>query len=382
MRIHGVDVGERVRVRLHERFGRIKAEVLEVLKPSTRRIASDCPSAQHCPGCSLRHLSPADEANHKVEARKSRLERAGRAVQRWDRVFASKRTAVRSRAVARAFTDHSGQLQLGMRAWTGDEIVDLATCPIQTEGCRALLELTAGELRKLGIQSFDLDDRSGDLRHVIVEAYDGHSDQPNAHSRVILAFGRPESATLIPPHFMADHPDVVVAIDILPFRDAGLISKPQPLQGDGCIYPYIDQETFRVSLGAWAPQTPSSVGPLRKTIVEWLDPNPKDRIIEVGCGVGPLSIGLSRYCEHLTGIDMSRSAVSDAQFNATQAGIENLTFITGRAEHSLRKLAARSTPCDLALVHAMRSPMGEKAMMGLNALAPRKILYLAPQLNY
>ena len=78
---------------------------------------------------------------------------------------------------------------------------------------------------------------------------------------------------------------------------------------------------------------------------------------------------------------MSRSAVSDAQFNATQAGIENLTFITGRAEHSLRKLAARSTPCDLALVHAMRSPMGEKAMMGLNALAPRKILYLAPQLN-
>lgn len=101
-------------------------------------------------------------------------------------------------------------------------------------------------------------------------------------------------------------------------------------------------------------------------------------MLEVGCGVGTLSLGLARRAGRLTGIDVVRAAVEDAAANAARAGVTNATFRTGRADHALRRLLAAGERADLVVLHAMRRPYGADVLRRVPALGARRILYLAP----
>ncbi len=61
------------------------------------------------------------------------------------------------------------------------------------------------------------------------------------------------------------------------------------------------------------------------TILEFLDPKPGERILDVGCGLGRLSSPLSRYGAEVTGIDISEYAIDQAK--QLFADEERLEFI-------------------------------------------------------
>jgi tRNA/tmRNA/rRNA uracil-C5-methylase (TrmA/RlmC/RlmD family) len=100
--------------------------------------------------------------------------------------------------------------------------------------------------------------------------------------------------------------------------------------------------------------------------------------LEVGCGVGTLSLPLARGARSWVGVDEVRQAVDDATFNAARAGVGNARFRVGRADHALRRLAAGGARPDGVLLHAMRRPFGAAAMSALQALGPARVAYVAP----
>jgi 2-polyprenyl-3-methyl-5-hydroxy-6-metoxy-1,4-benzoquinol methylase len=74
-------------------------------------------------------------------------------------------------------------------------------------------------------------------------------------------------------------------------------------------------------------------------IRRWIDPafHPREAV-DLGCGVGRLTLPLARACDHVTGVDISDVMLREARHNAASHGAENVRFVStgdyfeGRAE--------------------------------------------------
>jgi 23S rRNA (uracil1939-C5)-methyltransferase len=233
-----------------------------------------------------------------------------------------------------------------------------------------LIRIVEEDLRAAGFDAFDPRTRVGTIRHVFAEA-------SPAGSRVVIALAHP-----VPDHrfenVLARKERTALAIDVLPKRGAGTFSAPRALRGPLHLTLELGGDRLRATLPAWTPQAPDTIGPLRDTVLAWLAPTRVDRVVEVGCGIGTLSLPIARVTAQFTGIDKSRVAIMDAQTNATLAGVTGCNFWVGDARHGLRRLLAKGEQADLVLLHAMRRPFGPEVMSAIRALRPRRVVYLAP----
>jgi SAM-dependent methyltransferase len=55
----------------------------------------------------------------------------------------------------------------------------------------------------------------------------------------------------------------------------------------------------------------------------------RDRVLDVGCGPGSISVGLARVAGHVTGIDVDEAEFADARAYAAEHEIDNLEFREG-----------------------------------------------------
>jgi ubiquinone/menaquinone biosynthesis C-methylase UbiE len=55
----------------------------------------------------------------------------------------------------------------------------------------------------------------------------------------------------------------------------------------------------------------------------------EDRVIDVGCGPGSITVGLARVAGHVTGVDVDDAEFTDARAYTAKHGIGNLEFLEG-----------------------------------------------------
>jgi trans-aconitate methyltransferase len=70
-----------------------------------------------------------------------------------------------------------------------------------------------------------------------------------------------------------------------------------------------------------------------QTLVDALQIKPNEKILDIGCGIGNLTIGLASQCNQgfVLGIDASPSMIHQAQMQST--GLANVEFHVLDAEH-------------------------------------------------
>jgi ubiquinone/menaquinone biosynthesis C-methylase UbiE len=57
------------------------------------------------------------------------------------------------------------------------------------------------------------------------------------------------------------------------------------------------------------------------------------RVLDLGCGDGRLALGVARFAKRVDGIDPDPEAIAAAKRNARKAGIRNVRFAAGAAQH-------------------------------------------------
>ena len=56
---------------------------------------------------------------------------------------------------------------------------------------------------------------------------------------------------------------------------------------------------------------------------------PESRVLSIGCGVGDTELLLARHVAHITGVDLSATAIREANSAASERGVNNVRFIAG-----------------------------------------------------
>ena len=121
--------GERVRVALRPALGGdLAAAEVEILEPSSERIAPPCPHFSVCGGCALQHWAEPAYRAWKIDLVRQALRHRGLALpERLDAVFVPHATRRRAEFAA---LRRGGKVQLGFHARGSDAIVDQHECPL------------------------------------------------------------------------------------------------------------------------------------------------------------------------------------------------------------------------------------------------------------
>jgi len=84
----------------------------------------------------------------------------------------------------------------------------------------------------------------------------------------------------------------------------------------------------------------------------------RDRVLDVGCGPGSITVGLAQVAGHVTGIDVDDAEFADARAYAADHGIDNVEFLGGNI-YELDVPDASIDICTLfAMLETLDDPLG------------------------
>lgn len=293
--------------------------------PSPRdRVEPFCIHAGRCGGCPLQHAAAAAQLRRKESVLLRSLEDAAGAVP-GDFVLLPPVAArsVRYRRKARLSVRHvekKGGTLVGFRERNGRLVTDMRECPVLVEAASALIDplrrLLSGLACARAIPQIEV--AAGE------SAGAGRSDHVALTVRHIRPLPREDARALS--DFAAER-----GVDLyLQPGGPGTVRKVFPEEG---------AERLRYSLPAWDIelgfhpadfiQVNAEVNRmLVDRVVAALDPGPQDRVLDLFCGIGNITLPLARRCGHATGVEGSAEMTERARENARRNGVENAVFHT------------------------------------------------------
>jgi len=111
-------------------------------------------------------------------------------------------------------------------------------------------------------------------------------------------------------------------------------------------------------------------------VVEWAKLTGREKVFDLFCGSGNLTLPLAQQAMKVWGVDQDRRAVENAVENARGNKLLNCTFLAARAADGITRVLQEAKSVDLAILDPPRS--GAKDVLGaLALLQPEKILYIS-----
>jgi len=146
------------------------------------------------------------------------------------------------------------------------------------------------------------------------------------------------------------------------------------LFGDGYINDKIGPFNFRISANSFFQTNSRGAERLYETAVRYADLHGSETVLDLYSGTGTIPLFLADRVRSVTGIEISRSATSDAAMNARENGIDNCRFICGDIREKLGEIA--DAP-DLLIIDPPRAGMHKDVLAQAMALSPNKIVYIS-----
>lgn len=319
VRVDGALEGELVNIEMVKRRRRFSdARLTDVLEPSPHRVQPSCQYFSVCGGCRLQHLSLDAQRAKKQGVLEQALAAHGVAAPReWFPPIAALERGYRRKArLSVKYVAGKGGALVGFREKRGSYIADVQQCevlvPSVGERIHALRELITGLHARDRIPQIEV--AAGDDATALVLR---HLDPLTAADlNVLRDFARRHQLRLY-------------------LQSAGLASivplwpeNPPPLRYR---LPEFDLE-LEFQPADFVQVNAAVNRALVSRAVDWLDPGPGDRVLDLFCGIGNFSLALARRGASVRGVEASNNMVAAAASNARANGIANASFEVANLE--------------------------------------------------
>lgn len=358
--VSGALIGERVLLVPRKRRRRFQeAELLQIDRAANCRIEPSCTFFGRCGGCVLQHMSHSAQLEFKQRQVVESLTRIGQvAPAQWLDPVTATQWAYRRRArLGVRYVGGKGRALVGFRERATSYITDMSHCPVIAAPIGPLI----GELSNL-ITACSLRDRIPQLE---VAVGDGHS-------AIVVRALAPLSAT-----------DAEAFADFGRRHDIDMFVQPG---GPGTIAPIskpsrklfyqIDDFDIRIE---FAPTDFIQVNRdinnrmVYETVVR-ADLHESDRVLDLYCGLGNISLPLAQNCRELVGVEGDPGLVARAINNASINDIGNTRFVT--ADLSLEQWSFLQEPWDIVVLDPPRTGAA-RAVAQMAQMAPRRVIYVS-----
>jgi 23S rRNA (uracil1939-C5)-methyltransferase len=362
--IDGALPGEHVRFRYTRRRSKRDEGITdEVLDRSSRRIDARCPHFGTCGGCSLQHMSTADQIAHKGEVLAEHFRHMGDVQpERWltplmGPIWGYRRKA---RLGVKYVPRKDDRVLIGFREKHSPFVADIHECHVLDERVASHL----AELSSL-IRSLDNLDR---VPQIEVAAGD---DAVGLIFRNLAEWSDGDRQTLI---------EFGQRTGLFIYEQPGNESTVRP------VWPTEPQLSYELpSFGVRLCFEPTDFVQVNQTMnraivdqaVEFLAPEPDSRVLDLFCGLGNFSLPLATRSASVIGVEGERTLVERARENAARNDLaERTAFHTADLTADLSEQPWLAEGVDRVLLDPPRSGAAE-VLPAVAQLAPERIVYVA-----
>lgn len=366
--------GETVQVEVREVKKDVAfARLLEVIHPSPHRISPPCKIYSECGGCQIQHIKDSNQAEIKNALIRETLERVGhlKEINLQPMIPSPSTYGYRTRTQLKVRLVNQ-QIRLGFYREGSHQHVPVEECLVLHPELNKILKpleqaLSEERFLAIGLSSVHLHLSAATGQLLIRLLLDTRLYAPHdlkeigraLSNRLKEAIGSLVGLVLSPRH----GPQEVFGRDFIEERFGGY--------------------RYRISDGSFSQINPEATDLLIQQVLRLADLTGNERVLELHCGIGTMSLPIAEAAAHLRGIDSNRIAIEDARFNAEANQIKGVEFICADAEQGLRSALgglAEEQKYDKLILDPPREGLSKTAIDLTGQLAPPKILYVSCEL--
>jgi 23S rRNA (uracil1939-C5)-methyltransferase len=367
-----------------------KARVTELLNASRDRVPERCDhEGAGCPGSPWQALRYERQLEHKQEQVADALARlGGLSDYRLEPILPAAEIWRYRNKLEYSFGASGGQpadesesgwsqrgLVLGFHArgrW--DRVEDARDCMLATERNNAVRNFVRDWCAAQGLSVHDPRTGSGFLRNLVVREgrrsgalqirlVTGAGDFQKDDLAQTLSENFPEAGVLW------TQTDAVAEVSY--GGETTVLAGPEHLEEE------LSGLRFRISTHAFFQTNTEMAEGLYELAADYAGLTGRERVFDLYCGIGTLSLLLSLRSAEVWGIDIEESAIADALENARLNEVDNARFFAADVRDGIPSLAERAPRPEVVVVDPPRAGLSKKVVRRLLEARPKRIVYVS-----
>ena len=370
--------GETVTARIDEvRTNFARGTLLQVDVANPQRVTPPCPVYEVCGGCQLQHLSYEGQLAVKRQAVQDALQRIGKLADVPVQPVLGMTNPWRYRNKAQfPVGRRGGEIVTGCFAAGSHAIVPTDQCLIQHEMNDRLLAAVRRIAGNVGIEPYDERTGQGVLRHVL-----GRVGIATGEVMAVLVTATkdfPGNIELVR-QLRLEMPELTsIQQNINPARTNVILGREtRVLWGEPVIHDRIGRFSFQISAESFFQVNAVQTQVLYEQAVAKAGLTGREIVFDLYSGTGTISLFLAERAGHVYGIEYSTAAVADAERNAANNQIHNVTFLAGDVAEKIRELQEQGVRPDVIVLDPPRAGCEESVLRTAAELAPSRLVYVS-----
>ncbi|SMO89604.1 23S rRNA (uracil(1939)-C(5))-methyltransferase RlmD [Gracilimonas mengyeensis] len=338
--------GDKVKARIIKKKKKHReAKLLEILEPSPHRIEPKCQHATVCGGCSWQHIPYAKQLEFKTQQVRDHIERIGKLDggivkdglgaerdfyyrNKMEYSISNKRWLTEEEIRSDEYVDDSA-FAAGLHApGRFDKILNLKECHLQVPESFEILDFVRNYCIEHGITPYNTFDNEGLMRHVMIRN-SHHTDDFMVN--LVTYRDEPEIIQKMSDALLEEFPFITTVVNnVNDTKSPTAVGRfEKVIHGPGYIVDQIGEFTFKIHPNAFFQTNTLQAERLYEVARNYAEIKEGDVVYDLYCGVGTLSLFMSKAAEKVLGIELVDVAVENAKFNAKENGVENVSFVKG-----------------------------------------------------
>jgi len=364
--------GEKIRGEVTaRRGGELRVRLEAVIEPSPDRRTPRCPDAGRCGGCPWQMIRYERQCELKLGLVKAAMAAEKVDVAISDIVAAPNQYNYRNRMDYVFAVDGS----LGLKTpehW--DMVLDLKNCQMLSEEAIKIMEIARDLTKESKVPFWNNRVHAGFWRYLVIR------EGKNAGERLVLITTSAALPALpLREKFAAALKPLATSLlwGVNPeITDLSIPKTIEPVFGETYLTEKINGFSYRIPCASFFQTNSEMAARLQNAVVEFAAPQPGEKIMDLYCGSGFLTLALAKAAERVIGVELDDAAVEIARGNAKLNNIANIDFRSGATEKLLATALSDMAPNTIVL-DPPRAGLHPKALEALIGSGAKRLVYVS-----
>ena len=353
-------------------------KILEIINKSEFRENEDCLTYKRCGGCNLRHIRYDETLRIKQNIVQSLVNKSLKNKIKVEETLGMENPFnYRNKAQYPIGKDRNGKPIMGIFANRTHDIIPIESCLIQHKESQKVAKFIFNFIVNNNISIYDEKNNSGLVRHIATKI----GFKTNEIMCIIVINGNsiPNEKELIN-EVIREFPNVKTIVKNINKKNTNVIFGEEniAIYGDGIIKDKMGDFIFKISPLSFYQVNPVQAEKLYQIGVESAHITKDDIVFDLYCGIGTISLFMSKHAKKVYGIEIVAEAIKNAKDNAIINEVNNTEFITGDVELVLDELINKKhTIPDVIMIDPPRKGIDKKSIDNILRIKSKKVVYIS-----
>ena len=377
--IPGAIIGEKIKILVVKVLSSYAfGKVIEVIEKSDSRIKEDCVTYKRCGGCNLRHISYQKTLEIKQNSVQALVNKTLK-----NKIMVKNTVGMedpyyyRNKAQFPVGIDKENKAYIGVFANRTHTIIPIQKCYIQKEISQEIGNFICDFINENKISVYNEKSQKGLIRHIVIKV----GIRTNEIMFILVINGKeiPKEEELSQ-KLINKFSDIKTIVKNINTKNTNVILGKENINiyGNGYITDILGDYTFKISPLSFYQVNPVQAEKLYNIGVKAAGITKEDTVFDLYCGIGTISLFMSKYAKKVYGIEIVEQAIDDAKENCKINNITNSEFIAGDVEKVLADLIENKDIIpDIIMVDPPRKGLDNTTIENIMKIKPKKLIYIS-----